>query len=354
MILFTQKKQIMNTKTDFAKYLSKYLSSYLPHERNMSPNTIAAYRDSFVLFINYMKSEKNIKVEKLTLEHINKENVLGYLDWLIKSKGSSISTRNYRLATIHSFISYLQYEDIGKLNEWQSILSIRSMKKDNNTPTYMTVDGVKLLLAQPNMNDYRELRHLAILALMYDTGCRVQELVDLTVGSLRIQSEPYTIQIYGKGRKTRIVPMVNNQLLILRKYLDGYGLNDEKYLKSPLFYNSRNEKMTRAGITYILKKYADMARLESPSLIPTKICCHQLRHSKAMHLLQAGVNIIWIRDLLGHTSVQTTEVYARADSKQKREALENAYSNMLPGKTMDGDWQKNQNLLDWLNGLNKK
>jgi integrase/recombinase XerD len=354
MILFIQKNNKMNTKTDFAKYLSKYLSSYLPHERNVSPNTIAAYRDSFVLFINYMKDEKHIKADKITLESMTKDNVISFLNWLSDQKGCNISTRNCRLAAIHSFISYLQYEKVEKLNEWQSILSIKAMKKESNVPNYLTVDGIKLLLAQPDVEDYCGLRHLAILALMYDTGCRVQELIDLTVDSLRIQTEPYTIRIYGKGKKTRIVPMVRNQIVFLRKYMDRYRLNDDNCLSYPLFFNNRGEKITRTGVTYILKKYADMARQITPSLIPERISCSSFRHSKAMHLLQAGVNLIWIRDLLGHTTIQTTEIYARADSKQKRVALERAYTDILPDKTKDSEWQKDQTLLDWLKGLQKK
>lgn len=294
----------MNTKTDFAKYLSRYLSSYLPYERNVSPNTIAAYRDSFVVFINYMKDEKHIKVDKLTLESITKENVVSFLSWLIDPKGYNISTRNCRLAAIHSFISYLQYEKVEKLNEWQSILSIKNMKKESNAPNYLTIDGIKLLFAQPDADDYGGLRHLTILALVYDTGCRVQELIDLTVDSLRIQTEPYTIRIYGKGRKTRIVPMVRNQTVFLQKYMDSYRLNEDNCRSHPLFFNNRGEKITRTGVTYILKKYADMARQITPSLIPERISCHSLRHSKAMHLLQAGVNLIWIRDLLGHATIQ--------------------------------------------------
>jgi site-specific recombinase XerD len=301
-----------------------------------------------------MKDEKHINVDKITLDSITKENVICFLSWLTDRKGCNISTRNCRLAAIHSFISYLQYEKVEKLNEWQSILSIKVMKKESNAPNYLTVDGIKLLLAQPDVESGSGLRHLSILALMYDTGCRVQEVIDLTVDSLRIQTEPYTIRIYGKGRKTRIVPMARNQIVFLRKYMYRYGLNDNRYLTHSLFFNGRGEKMTRTGVTYILKKYADMARQITPSLIPERISCHSLRHSKAMHLLQAGVNLIWIRDLLGHTTIQTTEVYAKADSKQKREALEKAYTDMLPDKMKDGEWQKNQTLLDWLKGLQKK
>ena len=344
----------MNTTTDFAKYLGNFFSSYLPYERNVSPNTIAAYRDTFVLFINYMKDEKYIKADKITLDSLTKENVLSFLFWLTSKNGSSIATRNCRLAAIHSFVSYLQYEKVEKLGEWQSILSIKAMNKESNVPNYLTVEGIKLLLAQPDAESYSGLRHLSILALMYDTGCRVQELIDLRVDSLRIQTEPYTIRIYGKGRKTRIVPMVNNQTIFLKKYMERYRLDDGERLAHPLFFNSRGEKMTRTGITYILKKYAGMARQITPSLIPECISCHSLRHSKAMHLLQASVNLVWIRDFLGHTSIQTTEVYARADSKQKIEALEKAYTDIFPDKAKDGEWQKNQTLLDWLKGLQKK
>jgi site-specific recombinase XerD len=342
----------MKTETDFARYVTRFLSSYLPYERNVSKNTVASYRDAFVSFIGFIRNEKKIKLERLTLKDVTKNNILDWLDWLTKN-GASMSTRNYRLAAMHSFVTFLQYEDVENLVEWQRILTIRSVKTEKHVPVYYTVDGIKLLFSQPDTNTYQGLRHLAILSLMYDSACRVQELTDLTVDSLRIQSEPYTIRICGKGRKTRVVPLSENQLVVLRKYMDRYGLNDEKCLKYPLFTNSRGDKMTRSGITYILKKYADMARLVDASLIPEKASCHQIRHSKAMHLLQAGVCLIWIRDVLGHTSVQTTEIYARADNKQKRDALEKAYSHVLPNNKKDGEWHRNQDLLNWLKSLNK-
>jgi site-specific recombinase XerD len=123
--------------------------------------------------------------------------------------------------------------------------------------------------------------------------------------------------------------------------------------KNPLFWNSSRNKLTRAGITYILKKYAVMARMSNPNLIPEVTSCHQLRHSRAMHLLQSGVNLVWIRDLLGHSSIQTTEIYARADSKQKREAIEKASENLTPSDVI-GEWVDNNDLISWLKGLGKK
>ena len=338
---------------NIAKYITGFLGVYLPHERNVSPNTISAYRDTFVSFFSFLRDEKKIKVEKATLSDINRDNVIEYLRWLIERQGNSIATRNNRLAAIHSFVSYLQYNSIEHLDQWQKVLAIKNMKKEHPTPVYFTKEGIKLLLEQPDSTCYKELRHLAILALMYDTGCRVQELADLTVESLRIQCTPYSIKVYGKGRKVRIVPLSEHVVVILKKYMNGYHINYEADIKRPIFSNSAGNKLTRAGITYILKKYADMARVYDSNIIPDITSCHQLRHSRAMHLLQSGVNLVWIRDLLGHTSIQTTEVYARADSKQKREAIEQASECLTPTQ-VTGEWIDNSNLITWLKTLGKR
>jgi len=341
----------MNTNTNFAKYLCKFLSEYLPHGRNKSPNTITSYRDTFVLFINYMKDVKNVKVEKLTLDQLTCQCVLDFLSWIQQDRECGMATRNYRLAAIHSFISFLQYEQIGQLEQWQKILSIKAVKTESAAINYLTTDGMKALLKQPDTTTANGRRHLALLSLMYDTGARVQEMIDLTPESLRIESKPYTIRIIGKGRKARIVPLLEEQVCILRKYMEENNLFENYRLKHPLFFNYRNEKLTRAGVTYILKTYANLAKKENPGLIPDVISCHSLRHSKSMHLLQAGVNLVYLRDLLGHVSIQSTDVYARADSKQKREALEKAYTDLVPENAKTREWEKNPNLLQWLNNL---
>jgi site-specific recombinase XerD len=141
---------------------------------------------------------------------------------------------------------------------------------------------------------------------------------------------------------------MEKQVELLKRYMEENNLTEEYRLKHPLFFNSRGEKLTRSGVTYILKTFANMARAANPDLIPESVSCHSLRHSKAMHLLQAGVNLVYIRDILGHTSIQTTDIYARADSKQKREALEKSYVDLTPESNNLGLWEKNQNLLEWL------
>jgi site-specific recombinase XerD len=157
---------------------------------------------------------------------------------------------------------------------------------------------------------------------------------------------PCTIKLIGKGNKARIVPLLEQQVKFLRIYMAEQKLLAPYANMYPLFSNSRREKFTRAGVNYILAKYAKQARMKAPSLIPEKLSCHCVRHSKAMHLLQSGVNLVYIRDILGHTSVQTTEIYARTDSRQKREAIEKAYSDVAPKETPS--WLTNDDLLSWL------
>lgn len=341
----------MVTNTDFAKYLSRFLSEYLPHERNVSKNTINSYRDAFVQYIDYMRDVRNIPLNKLWLKQITRESVSGFLMWIMEVRKCGVATRNYRLAALHSFISYLQYTDLERLEEWQKILSIKAMKSDRPVVNYLTTEGIKLLLEQPDISTQKGRRHLAVLALMYDTGARVQEIADLTIGSVRITSAPYTIRLTGKGNKTRIVPLINEQVDHLKSYMEEWHLFDDNKVAQPLFCNKRHEKLTRSGISYILRVYAGMARILRPDLIPEPLSCHCIRHSKAMHLLQSGVNLVYIKDILGHVSIQTTDIYARADSKAKRDALEKAYSLLTPNKQSEREWERNKDLKDWLKGL---
>lgn len=340
-------------KKDFAKYLTKFLSEYLPHERNLSPNTIAAYRDAFVQFIDFMKIVKNKPVQNIGLSDLNKEIIVSFLNWIVSTRKCSEATSNYRLAALLSFARYMQYIDIGRLKQWHELLSIRPKKETGRTLNYLTIEGIKLLLAQPDVTTIAGRRHLAILSLLYDTGARVQELADLTISSLRIASQPYTVRIVGKGRKSRIVPLMSEQVHILKAYIKDYNLENIDDGATPLFFNKRREKLSRAGISYILLTYASQARTMNDKLIPTVLSCHSIRHSKAMHLLQAGVNLVYIRDILGHTSIQTTDIYARADGKAKREALQKAYVDVSPNNEICAHWETDNNLRDWLKSLQK-
>ena len=331
--------------TDFAGSLTSFLSRYLPGERGLSTHTIESYKYAFVLLILFMEQRKHVPVRKLELKNLTKDVITEFLDWLQTNRKCSPATRNVRLAAIHSFVHYLQYQHPERMDEWQKILSIKVKKSGKKVINYLSVDGIKLILEQPALSTVKGRRDLAMLALMYDCGARVQEIIDLKPYSIRLH-KPYTIKITGKGNKTRIVPLMEEQIVHIRRYMEENNLLEPNSGMNFLFSNKRREKLTRAGINSIFKKYADKAREINSGLIPAKISCHSLRHSKAMHLLQAGVNLVYIRDFLGHESVLTTEIYARVDSKQKREAIEKAYVEIIKKETPT--WIENDDLLEWL------
>jgi len=336
--------------TDFSYYLTDFLSKYLPGEKGASKNTIDSYRDTFILFLRFLKEKENIETEYLTLNMVTKDLIVTYLNWTEKERRCSTSTRNVRLAALHSFFQYLQYENPDNLIEWQRILSIPVKKAEKQTINYLTLDGIKLLLEMPDQNTEKGRRNLALLTLMYDTAARVQEIIDLNPSRIRLD-KPYTIKLIGKGKKARIVPLMEPTVKILKQYMKEQNLLETSHNSHSLFFNRSKEKLTRAGINYILTKYKIMAREKIETLIPEKISCHSLRHTKAMHLLQSGVNLVYIRDILGHSSVQVTEIYARVDSKQKRDAIEKAYTDVTPKE--EPIWQKNDTLLNWLRKFNK-
>jgi site-specific recombinase XerD len=330
--------------TDFSKNITDFLSKYLPGERGLSTNTIESYKTTFILFITFMEEKQKIPVNRLAIKNITKENIIAFLEWLQSERHCGTATRNVRLAALHSFFRYLQYEMPENLNEWQKILSIKAKKTTKKSMNYLTADGIQLLLEQPDQSTKKGRRDLAMLSLMYDCAARVQEIIDLTPAMIRL-TKPYTIKIVGKGNKPRIVPLMEQQVVHLKSYLAENKLLESHANFCPLFFNSRNEKLTRQGVANILQTYANIARNKDSKLIP-KLSPHSLRHSKAMHLLQAGVNLVYIRDILGHESVLTTEIYARADSKQKREAIESAYVGVVNKESPL--WIANDNLLTWL------
>jgi site-specific recombinase XerD len=334
----------------FAACLEKYFNEYLAIERRSSRHTIRSYRDTFVLLLDYMRSVKGIRADKIEFEHINREIVISFLKWLQEEKNSSPRTRNQRLASIKSFFCYMLYEDPIHINEWKLICEIKQQKGIKDTLHYLTIEGIKCLFEQIPSNTREGRRNLTMLAVLYHTGMRVSELTGLTPSCIR-QSKPFIVEVLGKGSKKRLVPIEDNTMNILNQYLQENMLSRPGREDHPLFFNCHGAELTTSGVTYVLNKYAAMARTEHPGLIPDKISPHCLRTSRAMHWLEAGVDLYYIKDLLGHVSVQTTEVYARTDSKAKREALEKAYALIGKIEPEITSWEKDPKLLAFLKGL---
>ena len=341
----------MKKLADFPYYLSKFLAQFLPGEVGASQNTVLSYRDTFTLLLKYCKNYKNILPENITLDVFTKELIVAFLGWLENERGCSVSTRNQRLTAIHSFSRFMQTEDVVRINQYQRILSICKKKTTSGTINYMTPDGIKLILEQPNLQASSGFRDMVLLSLMYDSGARVQEMADLSVGDVRTDS-PATVKITGKGGKTRIVPLMKPTADVVRQYIADFELDGSNKRSYPLFPNRSGGRLTRAGIKYILDKYVESARSVNPAILPDVISPHSFRHSKAVHLLHAGVNLVYIRDILGHADLKTTEVYARIDGEMKRKALEEAFTNNIPSDTIPL-WQQDGELLNWLQRLGR-
>ena len=335
-------------ETDFARYLTHFLSVYLPSQVGSKRNTQLAYRDSFSLLLKYCRDQENLSPEKLTIAKVDKELVVHFLQWLEDERNCKTATRNQRLAAIHSFFSFLMVEEPQYIQQCQKVLSIPMKKADKPPLMYLPLDSIKGLLDQPDRTTTQGKRDAVLLSLLYDTGARVQELVDLRVCDVAL-NDTVTIILTGKGGKSRIVPVMKPTGELLKQYIEGAGLSSPVYSRNPLFTNRGNKPLTRAGITYILKKYAGQAQAAGVKDISDKITPHWLRHSKAMHLLQSGVNLVYIRDLLGHSDISTTEIYARADEKMKRKALMEAYNS--PTSDELPTWKQDKDLLDWLKSL---
>lgn len=332
--------------TDFAKILTQYLSEFLPGQRNLSTNTIKSYRDTFKQFLRFFREKFDIRPERITLKDVTTDRIKEFLSWLESTRNVSINTRNQRLAAIHSFYRYAQSECPDILYESQKILGIPFKKRQHSTIDYLTKDTLKLLLDQPDNLTKRGRRDLAILVTLYDSGARVQELIDLRVVDVRLMT-PATITLTGKGNKKRCVPLMDKTRCILQSYMEENHLLDNGKQHSPLFFNSRYQPFTRPGITYILNKYFKMAKENNPDIIfPITIHPHMIRHTKAIHLLESGVNLIYIRDLLGHVSITTTEIYLRAETELKRVALESAYPEVVSQDIPK--WTENMEILRWL------
>ncbi|HBM16417.1 MAG TPA: integrase [Lentisphaeria bacterium] len=333
--------------TDFAKYLTEFLSIYLPRQKNVSKNTIYSYRDTFKLLINYFQDIKAIPVEKVSLNMISSDLLTDFLEWLETDRKCSISTRNQRLAAVHSFFRYIQAEEPAGIFQFQKITAIPIKKSKKTVAEYLTPEAIKLLLKQPDKQTRKGRRDLTLISLLYDSGARVQELIDMKVCNVILQ-QPAIIILTGKGNKNRRVPIMKNTVSLLENYLAENKLDKPWKNENPLFTNNQRQKLTKEGVAYIISKYVASAR-QTSTLVPPKVKAHMLRHSKAMHLLQAGVNLIYIRDFLGHVDLRTTEIYARIDTETKRKAIENLYPDLIDSNLPD--WSRDQTLLSWLSSL---
>lgn len=251
--------------TDFAIRLTNFLGEYLSVQKNVSRNTIKAYRDSFTLLLRYCRDNLAVPPENLTLDTLNVPLVLNFLNYMENEKNCSIRTRNHRLSVFHAFFRYLQAEEPSRIAQCQQILAIPLKRLPRPRVHYLTTDELTEILDKPNLATIWGRRDAALLSLLYDTGARVQELVDLSVRDIRL-NPPAQICLTGKGRKARVVPLMSGTVNLLTQYMSEHRLGCPECTDSPLFFNRRGEHLSRFGVRYLFKKYTTDARKTKPGL----------------------------------------------------------------------------------------
>jgi integrase/recombinase XerD len=306
---------------DLAPFVTTFFVRYLPLDCNVSPNTTAAYRDTFKLLIRFMASATRRSTEMLQVEDFTPDRLLQFLTTLETMRHNTIRTRNARLAAIHSFFRYVLNTEPSLFALCQRVLAIPQKKTMHAAVAYLNEIELAHLLEQIDRSTSMGERDYLFLALLYDTGARIQELLDLAPCDIRLAAPPF-VRLRGKGRRERLCPLLPQTARLVSRFLSDEGRSIEE--TTTLLQNRYGQHLTRHGASYLLKKYVQRARISMPQLNHVHISPHTFRHTKAMHLLQAGIPLITIKDILGHSDVKSTEVYVQNDLDMKRDALHRA------------------------------
>ena len=300
-----------------------YLKIYLPKQRNVSPNTIRSYRKALEELLDYIKECEQIPLGQVTFEHLTIDMVLSFLEYLEMEKGCSIPTRNTRFSAIRAFMNYAADHDVALVDKLNKLKKVPFKKTDSRvTVDYMSMAAITAILEQPDANTPKGLRDRFFIMLLYDTGARVQEILNIKLSDLQLGSLP-KVTLFGKGRKTRVVPLTEKTVQHLKKYLSVFHEDAAWDGNSPLFYSvihGGKQRLSDRRIRYMLQKYGEQAR-HVCSEVPKNVFPHLFRHSRAMHLYQEGMDLTLVSQWLGHSQLETTQIYAHADTEHKRKAI---------------------------------
>lgn len=325
----------------YGRLVQSFLTDYILSECNYSLNTKKSYSTTFYLFSLFVKEELNINPNKIEIEKITRDIIIQFLNWLETSRGCSISTRNQRLACLKAFFKYVQIRESDLFDNCAKIINIKAKKVPDKIITYFEEKEIKIIINY--LNEKKDYKKLLIFSTLYETGVRVSELINITLNDLDL-FDPAKIKIFGKGRKERIIPISHELVKIIEYYLKTcYIQYDEN---AYLFYSSYKRKYTRQSINKMINTLVEELNTLYPNLFNKKYSPHKIRHSKATHLYNNGVPILYIKDFLGHKSLSATEIYTNPDAKKQREEILNN-SKTISIEEKYNKKQKND-LTNWL------
>lgn len=333
--------------TTLARALRAFFAEHLPAVRGVSPHTVCSYRDAFTLLLRFLAEFRGLSVVRLDFKDVSPEVIVAFLEHLERQRGNGAATRNARLAAIHSFARFVATTSPEHLDLCQRIMAVPFKRARSRLVEYLESGEVAAILAAPPRTTPDGRRDHALLLTLFNTGARVQELLDLTPADLQLV-RPLQVRLRGKGRKERFCPLWPRTAKVLRAFLADAGVDAGS--TGRLFRNHRGDPLTRFGVRYILRKYARVASSSATTLATKRIHPHVVRHTTAVHLLQAGVDMITISHWLGHANVETTNRYAAVNLEMKRAAIAKA----RPIGKVDpaiAAWRSDATILAWLEAL---
>jgi site-specific recombinase XerD len=335
----------MTTKT-LPALVQAFFTVALP-QRGMSPLTVLSYRDATKLLLRFIADRERRPVVRLEITDLDVAAVQDFLDHLEKERGNEIATRNNRLAAIRSFFSFVAAEEPSLAEHCHRICTIPFKRAPVRTVPYLEQDEVQALLAAPDRSTAAGRRDHALMLFLYNTGARVQELTGVRASDLRLAAPPQVL-LRGKGGKERICPLWASTTRVVRRLLDDSTIPLDSDCR--IFLNGQSTPITRFGVDYVLKKHASVAAETLPTLAQKRVSPHTIRHTAAVHMLNAGVDLNVIRSWLGHVDLRTTNIYAEINMETKRKAIETCAPVSDKGRARSS-WKCRPDLLAWLEAL---
>ncbi len=330
-----------------ANYMKRFFSHYLPVQKGLSVNTMQSYRDAIKLLLCYAADTLGRPVDRLAVQDITEKVVISFLDYVEQERRCSAKTRNARLAAIRSLFAFIAREEPALLQQCQKIRVIPLKRTQYKTVDYLEEKEMLAMLDAVDIDSRTGIRDRALLLLLYNTGARVSEIVELKISDLRLDGADQ-VHFLGKGKKHRSCPLWPETVTALQAYLE------QRSPKEPgieyLFLNANGAPITRFGIRYVTSKYGVAAQDQCPSIKTKTVTPHTIRHTTAMHLLRSGNDINMVSYWLGHADINTTHIYLEIDMEMKRRMLERAGAPAIKKKEF---WHK-PDILQWLNNLAKK
>lgn len=335
----------MRDNERFYQLIHEYFFEHLANRRKASKHTIASYRQSLNEFRKYMRDQKNTPFLAMDFSSFSRDNVYDFLVYLRDQKHLSAATVNLRMAAIKSFIRYSGDEEPAVTMHYLSLAKIHKFKDPNRSARieYLTEAQLKILFTLPDTNTKQGRRDQFIMILLYETGARIEEFLNIRLSDILRQGNMVQVRLHGKGDKIRYIPLLDDVIEHLDVYLEAF--HSESTEKDFLLYTIHQHchtQMTEGNVNHLLKKYAALANKYDP-LFPCDLHCHTMRHSIAMAMYKKGIPLTYIKDFLGHANMNSVSIYAHADSATISKALERANSDLNVGAiSHEKKWQNHE------------